>query len=62
MPDFESDSDDDVELLSNTNKVASNVYNKVTLAEAHLSNSGEENIIVLTQQMSRMNIMKKNSH
>ena len=44
MPDFESDSEDDVELLSNTNKVASNVYNKVTLAEAHLSNSGEENI------------------
>ena len=43
LPGFESDSEDDVELLSNMNKVVNNVCDKVTLAEAHLSDSEDEN-------------------
>ena len=35
MPDFESDSEDDGELLANMNKVVSNVCDKVTLAQKH---------------------------
>ena len=43
VPDFESDSEDDVELLSNMNKVVSNVCDKVALAETHLSDSEDKN-------------------